>query len=368
MFVPDCPLLPHIRTRSEELAKQLAKKHFVYYLSWGRKDVGSPFTKLFFRIRRRFAPKKEHVHKKLRIITVPHSDFDILRAPFLSGIILEKNQQFNKRILKKIVQEKKIDAIISQSHRIWDATNLKVPFLYDVSDIPYDGEFEGFMKKQMVHASRLACISHYIKREIKRQLNLEATVVSNGVNLRDFRRVESREPRKMSATTIGLIGNHGWWSGLDFFLNVFKRIEDTFQLWVIGGGSEIPRAVKKTKEEKIKNVKFFGPVPKDHVLKYFDAIDLGLVPFEKTVFTEAALPIKVLEYTAARKYVLATDLKELKLLKLSNLVLRPRNEKLWADAIHELRDKRWDPHWDKEIEEYDWKILSEKVLALLRKI
>jgi len=368
LFIPDCPLHPSIKTRSEELARQIANKHFVYYLSWGIKDVGNPLTKLFFRIRQRFVSKSEFSCGELEVITVPHSDFGILKAPFNSEIILEKNRQFNKKILKKIVKEKNVDAIVSQSHRIWDVTYLKVPFLYDVSDIPYDGKFKGFMKRQIVHASKLTCISHFIKREIKKQLNLNATVVPNGVNLKEFRGVENRESAKKQATIIGLIGNHGWWSGLDFFLDVFKKIEDKFQLWVVGGGSEIPKAIKKAKKEKIKNVKFFGPIPKDHVLEYFNAIDLGAVPFEKTVFTEAALLIKILEYTAARKYVLTTDLEELRLLKLSNIVLRPRNEALWADTIYDLKDRKWNPQWNREIKAYDWKVLSEKILSLLKKI
>lgn len=368
LFIPDSPLSQYVRTRGEELARQIARKHEVYFLSWGRKDVGNLLSKISFRIQRRFTSKTECQYDKLTVVNSPHSDFEVASLSMVSRVIGNRNRSFNKKILRGIVRDKKIEVIVNQSRRMWDCTNLDVPFVYDVADLPYDGMFKGSMKNQMIHANNLMCISNYIQREIQKQLNLKSTLIPNGVDLNEFREAEGCELKTSSRKIVGFIGNHGWWSGLSFLLDFFKLVQNEFELWIVGDGSELPNAMKKVEKEGIKKVKFYGAVSKDDVVKYFRGIDIGVLPFKKTIFTDAAFPIKVLEYTAAKKFVLATDLEELKTLRLANLVLRASNEKLWAETIHEIENKKWNPEWNKEIEGYDWNVLGERVLTLLEEM
>ena len=84
--------------------------------------------------------------------------------------------------------------------------------------------------------------------------------------------------------------------------------------------------------------------------------------------TDAALPIKILEYSACRKFVIATNLEELKILKFPNVILLPRKTHLWVKNIKNLKNRKWDKKWDKIIKNYDWKNIAKKLCKLVEEL
>jgi teichuronic acid biosynthesis glycosyltransferase TuaH len=56
------------------------------------------------------------------------------------------------------------------------------------------------------------------------------------------------------------------------------------------------------------NVRWVGPKPFEALPGYLRLIDVGLVPYRDTVFNRASFPLKTLEYLAAGRGVVATDL------------------------------------------------------------
>lgn len=363
LFIPHGPLLPTLRTRGEELAKKLAEKHEIYYLSWIVKYKGNALSKLVFKVRQHFFPITEYRYENLKIICSPYSS---LYSSIRQRKLCEWSLKFNKKVLAKIVRERNIDLIINESAQLWDVSNLNVPYIYDIVDMPPTGKINHFLKKQILNAEYITCISHYISKKIKKMFNIDAIIIPNGVDIKKFKK--ARKLKKGRLPVIGFIGNHGWWSGVDFLLDVFKKIQNKFELWIVGGGSEIPNAKRKVKKESIKNVKFIGPVPKEKVIDYFKTIDIGVLPFEKSILTDAALPIKILEYSACRKFVVATNLEELKTLKFPNVILLPRKKKLWAKSIESLKNRKWDKRWDRVIKTYDWGNVAKTLCKLVEKL
>jgi glycosyltransferase involved in cell wall biosynthesis len=76
-----------------------------------------------------------------------------------------------------------------------------------------------------------------------------------------------------------------------------------------------------------------GAVPNAQVADYFMATDVGLYPGDADPYFDAACPIKVLEYSAAGKPVVATDLEELRRFAWPNVYLSPPEPKAFGAAI-----------------------------------
>ncbi|MDI6641733.1 MAG: glycosyltransferase, partial [Elusimicrobiota bacterium] len=97
---------------------------------------------------------------------------------------------------------------------------------------------------------------------------------------------------------------------------------------------------------------------------YFKAVDVGLLPFDKKGFTDSACPIKLLEYTAAGKPVVSTDLEEVKRMDFSNVILVKDNPESLAEGIKKALNSKVEI--PKKIENYDINKLAkeyEKVLG-----
>ncbi|HKC91811.1 MAG TPA: glycosyltransferase, partial [Candidatus Limnocylindria bacterium] len=76
-----------------------------------------------------------------------------------------------------------------------------------------------------------------------------------------------------------------------------------------------------------------GPVPNSEIADYFMASDVGLYPGDATPYFDAACPIKVLEYSAAGKPVVATDLAELRRWAWPNVNLAPPEPRAFGASI-----------------------------------
>jgi glycosyltransferase involved in cell wall biosynthesis len=105
-----------------------------------------------------------------------------------------------------------------------------------------------------------------------------------------------------------------------------------------------------------------GWVPNNNIADYFAATDLGLYAGDSNPYFDAACPIKVLEYTAARRPVVATDLKELRRIAFPNVRLSPPDPERFASAITaSLRQ----PTEFGDVSEFEWPRLAHTVRQTL---
>jgi len=98
-----------------------------------------------------------------------------------------------------------------------------------------------------------------------------------------------------------------------------------------------------------------GHVPHEAVADYFMATDVGLYPGDATPYFDAACPLKVLEYSAAGKPVVATDLAELRRLAFPNVHLAaPTPEAFGAAIVRALDERTAMP----DLAAFDWDALT----------
>jgi glycosyltransferase involved in cell wall biosynthesis len=80
------------------------------------------------------------------------------------------------------------------------------------------------------------------------------------------------------------------------------------------------------------NVQVIGPRPFEELPSYFRHIDVGIVPYSDSAFNRASFPLKTLEYLAAGRAVVASDLPAVRWLE-TDLIAIADGPRQFADAV-----------------------------------
>lgn len=190
--------------------------------------------------------------------------------------------------------------------------------------------------------------------------------VPNGVNTnriasgqRDRTRAELGVQGKRVISLIGLTSSPSLFF-VDALALAAQQMPDIVFL-VVGGGDLLRPIMARCQNVGLPFVTT-GWVPNNKVADYFAATDLGLYAGDSNPYFDAACPIKVLEYTAARRPVVATDLEELRRIAFPNVRLSPPDPTRFASAITtSLRE----PTKFADISEFEWARLAQTVQQTL---
>jgi glycosyltransferase involved in cell wall biosynthesis len=138
---------------------------------------------------------------------------------------------------------------------------------------------------------------------------------------------------------IGFVGSLKPWHGIDFLVESYRILAEdpVYHLLIVGDGSKM-KLLRKFEQELPGRVTLTGNVPHEEVLKYVDVMDIAVAPypaFEDFYFS----PLKVLEYMARGKAIVATEQGQIKDLIRHNetgWLVPPGNQAQFVDAIKEL--------------------------------
>ena len=372
----------HVKVRALEMARYLAGQpgYRVHVLTW--RQYAPPTRDPLSRIAAKLLEALKTVgtaHTVTESEGIHWIEMPYLLAPY------PYCQQFNQSQVTHLIRELKIDAVINAN-----AYHFPVPgkahrdafYIYDVVDDhlteasgPNWEKTRRFTLEEVAKADRVITISHALQEVLAERGCPDSLRIPNGVDYESFQTVDAgaiaavREKYDLQGKfVVGYIGNHGWWSGMRFLLEAwrqFRRDCPQARLLVVGPGEELPANERETAGEP--DIIFTGSVPPTEVAAYFHASDLGVLPFDLNPFTHNALPLKLLEFGAARKPMLATPLKELLTLNLPHVELVEQDASRWADALRQaVRTPRpWQPEWDSTIRQYDWPLLLRELEPLL---
>ncbi len=148
-------------------------------------------------------------------------------------------------------------------------------------------------------ADRLVVPSGYL-RDVFREFGLEATVVPNVVDLRQF---SYRVRRPLAPLLVCTRGFEPYYD-VDLVVRAFARVKQQFpeaRLCLVGGGSLEEKVRGVVGELGLQDVEFTGPVARDRIGRYYD---------ENHIFINASwldnMPVSVLEAFAAGTPVVTT--------------------------------------------------------------
>ncbi|MDD5432473.1 MAG: glycosyltransferase [Candidatus Omnitrophica bacterium] len=368
LIIPHHPGLEKIKIRLIEIAKALSQDYEVYLVNWTvAQETHSIWERITSALKDAFATAKSYKKDNINVI-----EFPILHRPLKLAAFL------NSHWLKKAISSVKPDILINGSFYMFNINKKRdFKYIFDVADLPVEetnNYFDRFVYKQTAEEIKKADIvtvcSGGLKNYVRDRFSKEAIFVPNGAEIERLRLVNDAEVEKIRQEhnlfgkwVIGYIGHIGEWVNVDLAVEAFHQIEsempDAVLLWV-GLSGNIHDLRKKYAKE---NIIFTGGVY--DVDPYFKLLNLGLLPHRKCLFQDMAFHIKLIEYTAVRKFVVCTPLREMTSLNLPNVIFADESARTWAQAIIKARALVWQKDWDSSVEEFDWKNIVQKVKNLI---
>jgi glycosyltransferase involved in cell wall biosynthesis len=229
------------------------------------------------------------------------------------------------------------------------------------------------VKKTLKHADLVISAIHpsaLTKFRISPQKTFEVT---NGVDLSITKpRGLKRSDAEFRVFYVGFLMKE---RGLDLMLHAMamlkERIEDLRFILVGDARREdlvyLDRTVKKLGLKD--QVDFLGKLNHNDVLTLMEGSDVCLFPFPRIETVNCIYPVKIFEYMAMGKAIVATRLKGISsVIKdgVNGLLVEPGDAREMADAIFRIYEnpdlrERLEANAKKVAEEYDWKVINEEI-------
>jgi len=390
---PRLLVVPHIYAedicvREIEFARRLTGDFDVYCLKWT--DALHLDGSVSFR--RRWKQFRTALGSAVTSRQLMHGADGIayVQAPVLQPILLHRavgskqadvlSRAFNGRVLDSVIAAQGISHVLLAAGTFRLPRRAGVKRFFDVVDwFPeevksreYGVAVRTWLKDVARQAEGVFAASEPLCEKLKTDCGIDAVPVPNGADLKVLRSFGSERIGALRQRlglgdkfVIGYIGNHGPFTGVDFVLQVFRAVRRRIPnaaLLVVGPADYWRPLLQEARSE---GVVWTGPVVPAEVAAYFNAIDLGILAQVKSLGTELAFQIKIVEYSACRKFVVSTPLLTWQRLQWPNVFLADLAVDAWVDVICRAKEERWSPAWDALTEPYDWNALAHRMAGVM---
>jgi glycosyltransferase involved in cell wall biosynthesis len=390
---PRLLVVPHvyaenISVREIEFGRRLTHQFDVYCLTWKdalHVDYENAFKRKWsqFRIALGGLFARQSVRAGSDGITY-------LTAPVMQALLLQRAlgavraaeicQTFNRRTLETLTDRLGITHILLAASTFAFPRRAGVRGFFDVVDWIPEGSFSSdyvkFKREELKcvadHAQSVFAVSEPLCEKLRDECNVDSVSMPNGADLKALRAVPTADTAALRRSlglegkfVIGYIGNHGTYTGVDFVVEVFRKVRERIPsaALLIVGPAECWRSILES--ARAEGVVWTGPVPPAEVKKYFNVLDVGVLAQEKTLGTELAFQLKIVEYSACRKFVVATPLRTWELLQWPNVFLTELRVDAWVEAIVRAQQSQWKREWDTVIEAFDWQALADRMAGVM---
>jgi glycosyltransferase involved in cell wall biosynthesis len=278
------------------------------------------------------------------------------------------NEILFQRHVRKILSDRRFDLFIyGPSYKAVGLPpfDVDVPRIFDCNDLCVYPEVE----QAYIRNSHLVICTSTVLVDRVRALGGSALYVPNGV---DRQRIAAGQPDvvrrrlglvgKKVVSLIGLTHSRTLFF-IDAIAEAARSIPDLVFL-AVGGAGWLPHEgigvlAARCRELGVPFVAT-GPVPNREIADYFMASDVGLFPGDATPYFDGMCPIKVLEYSAAGKPVVATDLAELRRWAWPNVYLAPPEARAFgASIVRAFRERTAMP----DLGSFEWDLLAQRFEA-----
>ena len=209
----------------------------------------------------------------------------------------------------------------------------------------------------------------------------KATVINNGVDLEIFRPMDKQQSRRQlgipeGPALLGFVGSLAPWQGVNDAIRAMKILRERSvlcRLLIVGQGTEEARLRALVRELELSDrVIFAGAVHLEVVPVYISACDICLIP--KRNLTSGVSPLKLYEYMACARPIIATDVPGLEIVSKvgAGVNAQAGSPESLADAIEELiqRKEEWNEMGRRGrlyVERHaSWQSIAEKTMAFFK--
>lgn len=196
----------------------------------------------------------------------------------------------------------------------------------------------------------IATNQSYKAIEMKRALMPEEriSIVRNGPKVVALNEVKANtEIQQSGKIIIGYVGVMGFQDGLDYLLRALHHLHhdlkrSDFLCVLVGDGAALPSLRALTQQLHLtEHVIFTGWVESGRVVEYLSVADICVVPDPSNDYNDHSTMVKIMEYMAMGKPIVAFDLPEHRYsAQDSALYVRPNDELEFARALAQLMDDK----------------------------
>lgn len=218
--------------------------------------------------------------------------------------------------------------------------DLGIPAIYEAHGSPrgkntLTAEGELFKNPNFI---RLVVTSAALKAEyldLYQILTPEKIVVgNNGADIPDIKKQTWCKSDASKASHVGYVGHLYPRKGMAMIAELVPRMPD-IEFHIVGG---MPEDLKKWRArlEKYKNVHFYGFVKQGDLPKFYQLFEIVLAPYTDTEENKWTSPLKIFEYMASGKALIASNipiLSEILIDKENALLASPDNIEQWVQCI-----------------------------------
>ena len=217
----------------------------------------------------------------------------------------------------KLQKDLNIDAVSYVQFPTWADISLELKkrygfkIIFDCLDdfVGFDNVSDERIKEEQIlfSDSDLVSVSSLSLMQKATQFTNNHIFLPNACEFEHFNKnPDSKILSKFRKPIIGYFGSIADWFDTDLLEYVVKNRPDCSFVMI---GHTLGSDIRKLKN--FQNIHFMGERPYSELPKYLHGFDVCLIPFKKTPLIHATHPIKVYEYFAAGKPVVATDMPEL---------------------------------------------------------
>ena len=390
---PRLLVVPHIyaeniSVREIEFARRLTRQFDVYCLAW-RDALHVDGPRSLDRQWRQFRTALGSVLSRTRLRRAA-GEITYVQAPVRQPLLLQRLiglrhalaycQSANGKMLERFTRAYGIEYVLLSGASFRMPKAAGVHGYFDVVDwFPEDvlpPEQSAIEREQVCRmaagAEGVFAVSEPLAEKLAADCGIRALPLPNGADIAHLRSIPPVRVAELRRSlgldgkfVIGYVGNLGSYTGVDFLLDAFRAVRQQIPeavLLLVGPAEYWRERIEAARGE---GVIWTGPVAPGEVAEYFNALDVGVLAQEKTLGTELAFQIKVVEYSACRKFVVSTPLLTWERLAWPNVFLAELRIDAWVDALLRACRAEWRPEWDALVAPYDWNALADRIASVM---
>ena len=232
-------------------------------------------------------------------------------------------------------------------------------------------------KRAVKHASKIIVVSNSMKEFIIKEWNIkegDIEVIPSGYFKSKINRCIDVKHDGNMISRLGSLFVH---LDVDNIIHLAKSFRETeIKIYLIGDGNVKNELREKIEKYGIKNVIITGWLPYEEAVSLTAKSVLTFEAVKKSMTTEMASPIKILDCAALGKPMVLSDVSELSKVFKENqaaLVSDPRNPDKFIENVHRLLDdeklrKKLGENAKKVVKDFTWEEQGKKLAKMLEKM
>jgi len=252
----------------------------------------------------------------------------------------------------------------------------KIKFVFNVSDdwdnIPQSESavlaWKSIIKPLIAKFSfAIASISHK-QFIVFSKKNKNTYILPNGISMSFVDKLADIK-EDVEQNTVNFIANLRDWYDFDLLFEVFNEMPD-FQLNIYGLGPLYENLIEKAKSYK--NIKMMGNVNHQDTVQLLKDSVIGVLPLKNNILNDSTCPVKLFDYWAAQKAVVAAPTYELETIG-SDCILFACTKDEWIKQIRFLienplrREFLGMTAYEKIIDKYNYNVITERFIKQIVK-